>query len=171
MEYASFKLRCWIVGVALTALLLMACERPPQDRTSASAGESRPAAVHDLFQDEAEGGHTLHRHVGRTDAELKQRLEQEPNISAASTYTDRATAETAVGTALEQNRSKIDRWLHRSEAHPNLVLDYDSDPRHPLGRTLRRGADSPEPCSHAVAVLRWDGEGQYHVLTSYPECR
>src|SRR5215470_18031747 len=117
MEYASFKLRCWIVGVALTALLMMACERPPQDRTSASSGVSRPDAARDLSQDEAEGGHTLHRHVGRTDAELKQRLEQEPNISAASTYTDRATAETAVGTALEQNRSKIGRWLHRSGAH------------------------------------------------------
>ena len=66
------------------------------------------------------------------------------------------------------NREKIQRWLEREGGHPNLVLDYDSD--HPVGRTIRRGEEQAEPCSHALVVLKWDGERQYHVLTSYPEC-
>lgn len=54
-------------------------------------------ATRDLSLDEAFGGHTLRRHVGRTDEQLRERLKSESNISAASTYTDRATAERVVG--------------------------------------------------------------------------
>jgi len=127
--------------------------------------------VRDLSQDEAAGGHTLRKHVGRSDEELRQRLHQERNIAAASTWSDRATAERAVGTAIEQNREKIERWLNRQGGHPNLVVDYDGDPSHPIGRTLRRDADQTEPCSQATVVLRWTGPNDYYVLTSYPECR
>ncbi len=57
----------------------------------AAAGTSR-----DLSIDDARGGHTLKRHVGRTDAQLAERLARE-HVSAASTYPDRATAERVVG--------------------------------------------------------------------------
>lgn len=121
-----------------------------------------------LELDESRGGHTLARHVGRSDAELQDRLQRE-QISAASTYTDQETAEAAVGAALQENRERINRWMERKSGHPNLVLDYDSG--QPLGRTLHRGERQAEPCSKATVVLKWDGPGQYHVLTSYPECR
>jgi hypothetical protein len=49
------------------------------------------------------------------------------------------------------------------------VLDYEAD--QPIGRTMHRGQDRSEPCSHAVVVLRWTGPADYYVLTSYPECR
>jgi hypothetical protein len=61
--------------------------------------------------------------------------------------------------------------LNRPGGHPNLVLDYRGDPSHPIGSTLDRGERVARPCSDAVVVLRWDGDGRYHVLTSYPECR
>ena len=128
-----------------------------------------PGSPHDLSQDEAQGGHTLKKHVGRTDDQLRERLQDEPRISAASTWTDRATAEQAVGTALAHNQDRINRWLDRSGNRPNLVLDYDGDK--PVGRTLRRGADQADPCSHATVVLKWAGDRSYYVLTTYPECR
>ena len=65
-------------------------------------------------------------------------------------------------------RGQSDLSTEERDQYPNLVLLYDSD--HPIGRTLHRGEDQPEPCSHALVVLKWDGERQYHVLTSYPEC-
>lgn len=138
---------------------------PTQSATSTSG------TSHDLSQDESAGGHTLRKHVGRSDDQLRERLRHERNISAASTWSDRATADRAVGVALEQNRSKIDRWLGREGSHPNLVVDYDGDPSHPIGRSLRRDADQPEPCAHATIVLRWAPPDSYYVLTSYPECR
>jgi hypothetical protein len=43
------------------------------------------------------GGHTLARHVGKTDAELIERLRREPQISSASTYTDRGAVADRIG--------------------------------------------------------------------------
>ncbi len=150
------------------------CSRPdpgPAGR-SASAGtrlDSLPAAKHDLAQDEAQGGHTLGKHTGKSDAELRQRLNREHRIAAASTYTDRETAEKVVGETLNQQREKIQAWLQKGGEHPNLVLDYVGE--QPIGRTLRRNQGSPTPCNKAVVVLRYAGGGEYYVLTSYPECR
>ncbi len=126
------------------------------------------AGSHDLAFDESFGGHTLKRHVGRTDEQLEQRLRDESNIAAASTYTDRATAEKVIADALQSNHEKVAHWLERNK-HPNLVLDYYGE--HPVGRTLRRGERNAQPCSRAIVVLHWDGPNEYHVLTSYPECR
>lgn len=127
-------------------------------------------ATRDLSIDEARGGHTLSRHVGRTDEQLRERLERERHISAASTYTDRQTAERAVGMAIEGGGGKIQRWLERGARRPNLVLDY-TEPNDAIGRVMNRGAMGSVPCDHSIVVLRADGPSDYVVLTSYPECR
>jgi hypothetical protein len=135
--------------------------------TFGKTGQQTKTATHDLSADEGRGGHTLKRHVGKTDAELRERLAHE-RISAASTYTDRATAEAAISAALEQNKDRIDSWLNRPGGRPNLVLDYSSEK--PLGRTLHRGDTESQACSHAVVVLKFDPPSDDHVLTSYPQC-
>ena len=122
----------------------------------------------DLSQDEAAGGHILRKHVGQTDDQLRERLERERNITGASTYTDRAAAEHAVGAAIAQSQTDSG-WLSRSGGHPNLVLDYDSED--PVGRTINRGENQSRPCGHALVVLKYAGPNDYYVLTSYPECR
>jgi len=142
-------------------------------RTQSQAGASQQqtkAATRDLSLDEERGGHTLGRHVGRTDDQLRKRLEQEPNISAASTYTDRQTAEVAVGAAIAENLPKIQRWMERGARRPNLVLDY-TDPNDAVGRVMFRRSLGSVPCDHAIAVLKARGALDYYVLTSYPECR
>ena len=123
----------------------------------------------DLTQDEAAGGHVLQKHVGRTDDQLRERMRRERNISGASTYSDRATAERAIGNAIAQSQDRIQRWLDRTGGHPNLVLDYDSD--QPVGRTMNRGDSQSRPCWHALVVLKYVGPNDCYVLTSYPECR
>jgi hypothetical protein len=134
-----------------------------------SEGRALAAPVRDLSRDEAAGGHILRKHVGRTDAELIERLEEERRITGSSTYTDRATAERAVGAAIQGSQDRIDRWLGRPGGHPNLVLDYDSPT--PVGRTINRGESQSHPCAHALVVLKYAGPNDYYVLTSYPECR
>jgi len=148
---------------------MAACTRPPAPESGPTA-QPFTDARRDLSLDEAAGGHTLRKHVRRTDAELHERLQHEHDISAASTWNDRASAEAAVGAAIAQQKNKISRWLEH-EKHSNLVLDYDGDPSHPFGRTLRRGEDRVQPCAQAVIVLKWDPPNTYHVLTAYPECR
>jgi hypothetical protein len=160
-----------LVPILLLLATMAACTRPPaQENGPAAAAPSFGGTHRDLSQDEAAGGHTLRKHVGRSDDELRERLRHERNISAASTWNDRGGAESAVGAAIAQQSDKIAHWLDRDN-HPNLVLDYDGESAHPFGRTLRRGEDHVEPCAHAVIVLKWDGSNAYHVLTAYPECR
>src|SRR5262245_10236609 len=112
-----------------------------QPSPSASAIEQRApdrsAGGHDLSADEAMGGHTLQRHVGRSDDDLRARLEREPQISSASTYTDRATAERVVGAALEKGSRAFTEWRERLGRRPNFALRYRADGV--IGRSIARG--------------------------------
>jgi hypothetical protein len=125
-------------------------------------------AVRDLSVDEAMGGHTLARHVGKTDAELIERLRREPQISSASTYTDRATAERVVGSALASPGRGFDAWRARTGRRPNFVVRHADSST--IGRSLARGRSASVPCTRALVVLRWDERrNRFFVLTSYPE--
>ena len=124
----------------------------------------------DLAADERCGGHTVARHVGKTDRELADRLRRQPDISAASTYADLRTAETVVGAALARERSRIETWSARRGSRPNLALRYTSPGPQPIGRSWQRGRSAPAGCLQAVVVLRWDvSRDAFCVLTSYPE--
>jgi hypothetical protein len=175
-----FFLVRFVFGLAMCGLI--ACQPPASTNGQSSASssatsstnlrpESRPTngPVRDLRQDEAAGGHILRKHVGQSEEQLRERLRRERNITGASTYTDRSTAEHAVGAAIAQSQGRIQSWLSRSGGHPNLVLDYDSEV--PIGRTINRGENQSRPCGHALVVLKYSGADQYYVLTSYPECR
>ena len=162
IPHGSYRRAVLLIGLCL-APLLSGCKAP-------SSRAERPApAVHDLAVDELHGGHTLSRHVAKTDAELRQRLQDEPNISAASSYTDKLTAERTIAAALQQNAEKIDHWADRGPRRPNLVVDY-TNPADAIGRVMYPRAMGSVPCDHAIVVLKADGDS-YFVLTSYPECR
>jgi hypothetical protein len=182
----SGTVRSVFLHTALAALTLAsACgggespaTRVPGTQSAASANPaagrpSEPKPVvreYDLAADEPLGGHTLQRHVGRTDAELAARLDRERDISAASTYTDAATARRVVAAAIDRNRGRLATWVERSGPRPNLVLQYRDPSGAIIGRTLERGARSTKPCTSALVVIRWlDRVGRWFVLTSYPE--
>jgi Bacterial CdiA-CT RNAse A domain len=136
----------------------------------APADLSTNAPARNLADDERMGGHTLARHVGKTDAELADRLRREPHISAASTYTDRNIAERSVAAALAASRGKIEAWQRRSGRRPNLALRHVDRSGQIIGRSLSRGQRTPVSCDRGVVVLRWDEQrNRFYVLTSYPE--
>jgi Bacterial CdiA-CT RNAse A domain len=154
------------------------------DSSSPSGGASGPARAeakpnadfggggarpYDLQRDESHGGHTLTKHIGRSDQELLERLERERNISASSTWTNRELAEEAIGETLEHN-GKLERWRDRGGRKPNLVLDYHGSPSHPVGRCMERGTTTAVPAYDALIVLKAYGENDFYVLTAYPEC-
>jgi hypothetical protein len=174
----NFKPR-WIVralGLPLYVLTMhgSGCGSAPQpsgDQQEASQ-RNQTAAIgvaerDDLERDEERGGHTLSRHVARTDAQLEERLQRERDISAASTWTDRVTAEETVGQALRADRGRLETWMQRGYPRANLALHYSAG--RPIGRSLRRGESTPVTCTKAVIVLRADGPSSYYVLTAYPE--
>ncbi len=163
-------------GCALLAFASFGCGQTPitenaqqEDRRSTAASEHRTSQRYNLERDESRGGHTLSRHVGRTDEQLAERLREERNISAASTWTDREIAEETVAGGLREERGRVENWMRRGERRPNLALHYDAG--RPIGRSLRRDADSAVICTSAVIVLRADGADGFYVLTTYPEAR
>jgi hypothetical protein len=156
-----------IRAALLAALTIVGCDAgPPGDRSATAA-----APQVDLAAAERLGGHTLARHVGLTDDDLRERLRREPNLAAASTYPDRQTAERVVAATLAQSTRRIATWSAGTGARPNLTLDFRGHPATPVGRSLRRGDTRVRACPDAVVVLRWHASGRFHVLTSYPECR
>ena len=145
---------------------------PANAQALRQAAPAADAQLYDLQRDEQRGGHTLARHIGRTDEQLAQRLRNEPNISAASTWTDELTARRAIGQAVRENEARIQAWASRQGSRPNLVLNYVQRTGPPLGRSLRRGQRVSAPCDRALVVLRWqDRERRWIVLTSYAETR
>jgi hypothetical protein len=135
--------------------------------TTSTVTPVAPGAQYDLQRDEERGGHTLSKHVGRTDDQLRSRLQSERDISAASTYTDRNVAEETVAAALSRNEGKVRDWV-KGSSHVNLAIRVTMPSE--VGRSLKRGASTTVNVKSAVVVLRWAGSDWY-VLTSYPEDR
>jgi len=189
-NYSARGLTVAIAALFFLTFALVACQVVPSDNratsgeTSAAAPSSSPSRDaqprssdtraasgdrYDLSRDEQRGGHTLDKHVGRSDDQLRERLDRERDISAASTWTDLSAAEETVAAAIRANQNKIDRWNDRGFPRANLALHFDAG--HDIGRTMRHGETSSEPCSSAVVVLKADRSGGFFVLTTYPEAR
>jgi CDI toxin RNase A-like protein len=172
---------CLILFIVLLAACGPAPETPRPEGTADTSklerersqesrwGTKQSGLAHDLGADEAQGGHTLSRHVARSDADLRERLEREKNISAASTYTDRATAEAVVSEVLEHN-PRLQRWEDRGGRRPNLTLDYRGVASRPIGRCMQQGSSVAVAAWDAIVVLKASRDGGFYVLTSYPEC-
>lgn len=57
----------------------------------------------------------MEKHIGKTHEQLLDRLRQEPNIPAASTFHDRATAELAISNVINENKNKIKKLSQRKQ--------------------------------------------------------
>jgi len=116
---------------------------------------------------EAAGGHTLERHVGKTESQLAQRLAKETRISGASSFTYRSVAESAIAEAMDRNQSAIDSWMKKRANR--YTIDYDAN--RIIGITLRRRASKATQTSRFRIVLQRSTKLSpgYFILTAYPE--
>jgi uncharacterized protein YukE len=97
-----------------------------------------------------DGGHTLAKHVGKSEAFLRNRLATEPHITAASTFYDRQTAEITLSAFMDANAAEIARWLPGGSK--TLVLIGRAV--HPVGPVILRGAPRPVEASGIRLVLK-----------------
>jgi Bacterial CdiA-CT RNAse A domain len=123
-----------------------------------------------LDLDELLGGHSIERHVGKSENWLRQRLLNEPLTKASSTFTDYATANKTVSRFVKENRELIEKWLE-SGSH-RLEKDFSMDET--IGRVLSRGKGNAPlgkavETSKARLVLVRDKTPQgWHIETSFP---
>ncbi len=101
--------------------------------------------------------------------ELAARLAKEPKIDAASSFTDKATAEKAVAETIDANKAKIADWL-ASDAKGKI--DISQKMTEPIGISVLRDAPPiASPASSVRVILVRDAAfpDGYRILTGYPE--
>jgi hypothetical protein len=144
-----------------------------------------------VMEEDLSGGHTIDKHVGKTDAQLLQRLRDQanasgaPSIPAASSFTDLASAQKYTQDCIRQRSGAIDAWLKTGPPPdpPSPVFEVpsvSSDPNDPLavspvtGRISRVVNDQATSVTdaHGVATrLKYDPnlDPPFVVVTSMPQ--
>jgi len=151
---------------ARTAQIALPKKIDGQPNPNVANGSTRIVPGGGLQAHEAAGGHLIQRHVGQTDTDLVARLNAQPNISAASSFPNRATAETAVSSALDANSNRINGFLTGSRNR--LVLDHDTGSV--IGSVVQRGSTTPVSTTNVRVVLQRDASMPtgYRIVTGFP---
>ena len=143
---------------------------------AAGFGAARVAAIrsgrihlteHEAVAGSRIGGHTLARHVGRTEAQLRARLAAEPQIPMASSFSSVRTAERAVSRVLRVHAGTVRSWAQTAGqgSRLSLTLDMGTPAGHGVLRssgrvqTLSKGKRSGNPSFVEAMKLRTSGLG------------
>ena len=121
-----------------------------------------PCDPANLLGHEANGGHTIERHVGKSDDYLEGR-----GIPEASTFPDLATASQETASNLRQNAEFVQSWL-RSAVNPTVGISGRLSPG--AGRTYVRELDQIVSSTGIESVLHRtiNSEVGYLLVTSFP---
>lgn len=119
-----------------------------------------------LLEQERKGGHTVDRHVAKSDTWLRERLKRQPRIPAASSFPDRVTARQVIGLALAPDESDLDDWA--KTAQPGDVAEIRMAFEQSIGRIVERGKAAGEPAFGLRLFVRAKGDGSCYLLTAYP---
>lgn len=145
---------------------------------SAGLGAARIMAIrsgritlieHEAIAGSRVGGHTILEHVGKTDAELLQRLSRPARRPPAmvSTFASLEVAERAVSQVLRGNQAAIRAWA--KTASPGARQAFGTGfPG--AGRGIARGTTQAIPLNSVRVVLKKEAfNGKlYYVLTAFP---
>ena len=132
-----------------------------------------------LDTEEAAGGHTIERHVGKEQEYLTGRITAQ-GIDVASSYPDKSTAESAVTANLQANKSDINSWIFDPSAAPNTNKAVRNTGSGDIGGYLdehnvqdkkgrMRKQKALKKTKKNVAVVRKKPGGGAFLLTSFPE--
>jgi CDI toxin RNase A-like protein len=121
-----------------------------------------------LEEEEVAGGHTIAKHVGQTEAQLRARLVAEPRIPAASSFASIEEAESVISRALHTNENSIRTWATSSGSPGKFVFEYSTSK--PLGYGVVRSTNALTQMNKINIVLRKTNiAGKvYFLLTAYP---
>jgi hypothetical protein len=113
------------------------------------------------------GGHTIARHVGRTEAQLRERLKLEPGIRIASSFSNVEMAEWSISYVMQRNASKVKAWV--ISGNDGSRLDLIEKVGRDVGYGVVRQTGEFQKLDRVFIVLkreRYNGM-PYYILTSY----
>lgn len=118
-----------------------------------------------LQQQENAGGHTIAKHVGKTDLQLLARLAAEPHITGAGSYPTYSSAQSTIRAGIELNAGAINNWANHARNGAKRPYNYDAGT--PIGRVATRD-DQVNRTSNFRVIFKARGHGTCTLLTSYP---
>lgn len=115
------------------------------------------------------GGHTVLKHVGKTEAQLRERLRLEPRRETVSSFTNLEIAEWALSETVRLNAQAIEIWAKTSSA--NGTLTVLADVGRSVGYGVVRKTDKLVEMRKVKIVLKMQRNNgmPYYILTSYLE--
>jgi hypothetical protein len=119
-----------------------------------------------LRSHEVPPGHTIERHVGRSEQQLMDRLRDHPNLHRSSAFDDEASAERLIARVLEQRSADINAWM--TNPSNRLVLNEDLGMR--TGVTVSRDGSATTPTAVRVVLIA-DARttSGWRILTAFPD--
>jgi hypothetical protein len=131
-------------------------------------GENNNTSSRRNLQDHEEfGGHTIERHVGKSENWLRNRAENDPTTrGVASSFRNEVIANRTDGKFVTQNREAIFKWLNNSR---DRIFKGKVTMPEPIGIVFKLGSSKSFDSHTAEVVLIRDSSSQgWHILTSYP---
>lgn len=123
-------------------------------------------------------GHTIERHVGKSDRDLIDRSNGEgpyenqrrPN-SGSSTYPDEASAERATAENIRENQGDIDEWLMDDSPDAKDTMSFHHRHDHTTGRHVPKNSDEVNEVNGSRVLLVKDPTAPkgYRIMTSHPQ--
>ncbi|ENN6803450.1 MULTISPECIES: RNase A-like domain-containing protein [Enterobacter cloacae complex] len=117
------------------------------------------------------GGHTLSRHVGLSEADLRTRMANRPTLSGSSTFYNRRIAEDAISQALKFNSSYINNWAKTARTGSKLNLDFFAGKEVGFGIESATGPIIKSYKMRVVLECQLYNNKPYYVLTAFPVLR
>ncbi|MEX3858028.1 MULTISPECIES: RNase A-like domain-containing protein [Paraburkholderia] len=113
------------------------------------------------------GGHTLLKHVGRTEAQLRERLNREPRREKVSSFTNLERAESAISEVMRANATIIREWAQSSGRGGPLALTRRVAGN--VGYGITRETGKLTPMNEVVVVLKYQTYNgmPYYIVTAY----
>ncbi|KAB0633351.1 RNase A-like domain-containing protein [Burkholderia latens] len=112
------------------------------------------------------GGHTIAKHVGKSEAYLRARLKNEPSKDFVSSFFSLVDAESAVSSVMQKNTARIVAWTQSASKAP-LVLNENVG--RSVGYGLSRNNEIVRELSRVQIVLKLQSYNgmPFYIVTSY----
>ncbi|MGE4503515.1 MAG: RNase A-like domain-containing protein [Thiomicrospira sp.] len=154
------------------SLALVGCG-PSAQSVDGGLGDVRQPIHIDLAAHEAMGGHTIARHVAKTDAYLIARLRKSTRLNTVSSFSDLAVAQASINAVLNIEREAVAHWWRGDLARQAFFARVPTHgyymTRAMLEQSGERTISLPVPDQAVVrVVLARQGE-DYYVLTAFPQ--
>jgi hypothetical protein len=138
-------------------------------RAIAVRGGRISLATHEAAAGSRIGGHTVARHIGKTEAELNARLLAEPRIPAATTFKTLEAAEKTLYQALRANKTAIETWAKTARPGARQAFEYSAGSQ-VLGEGVVRATGVLTQMTRMRFVLKMESYNgmTYYILTAFP---